>query len=659
VNDDYGWLRERDAPEVRAYLESENAYASAAMQHTEPLQQRLYDEILGRIRETDCSVPEKHGPFLYYTRTVEGCPYAIHCRTPLDSDTEQILLDENELAEGRPYFSLGALEVSPDHGLVAYAYDDTGDEKYVVRFLDLRSGRLLQEEIREAYDSLEWAEDGRTLFYSTLDAAHRPHRLYRHVLGSDPATDPLVYEEHDEAFFLALYKTKDRRYLMLYLESNTTSEVRFLDARRAGEAWRTIHPREHRVEYSVEHHDDRFLILTNDAAVNFRLVQAPVSDPGKPNWTDLLPHRPQVKLDAVDVFRGHLAVVEREQGLRGIRVIDLETDDQHKVEFPDAAYTVATHANPEFDTEQLRFTYTSMVTPDSVFDYDMRTRRRVLRKRRDVVGGYEETSYRSERLHARAADGTEIPISVVYRADRRRGAGGPLLLYGYGAYGASSDPGFDSGRLSLLDRGFAYALAHVRGGGELGRSWYEAGKLSRKSNSFSDFIACAERLSRAGYTSSGSLAIRGGSAGGLLIGAVCNMRPDLFAAAVAKVPFVDVVNTMLDPSIPLTVIEREEWGDPRRREDHDRMLAYSPYDNVKQQEYPHMLIMAGLNDPRVGYWEPAKWAARLRASKTDDNQLLLKTNMGAGHSGASGRYERIRELAFEYAFVLDRLGITE
>jgi len=394
-------------------------------------------------------------------------------------------------------------------------------------------------------------------------------------------------------------------------------------------------------------------------AVNFRLVEVPVSAPCKSNWTELLPHRPKVKLDAIDVFRNHLTVVEREQGLRGIRVIDLETGDQHKVEFPDAAYTVATHANPEFDTEELRFTYTSLVTPDSVFDYDMRTRRRALRKRQDVVGGYEESLYRNERLHARAPDGTEIPISIVYRADRPRRGGTPLLLYGYGSYGASIDPGFDSGRLSLLDRGFAYAIAHVRGGGEMGRPWYESGKLGHKGNSFSDFIACAEQLCEAGYTSSESLAIRGGSAGGLLIGAVCNMQPDLFAAAVAKVPFVDVVNTMLDPSLPLTVIEREEWGDPRRREDYEAMLAYSPYDNVQAQGYPHLLIMAGLNDPRVAYWEPAKWAAKLRALKTDDNLLLLKTNMGAGHSGASGRYERIRELAFEYAFILDRLGIRE
>ena len=488
VTDDYDWMRERDAPEVRAYLESENAYTTEAMRPTEALQQTLYGEILGRIRETDRSVPEKDGPFLYYTRTVEGRPYAIHCRTPLGSDTEQILLDENELAEGRPYFSLGALEISPDHGVAAYAYDDTGDEKYVVRFLDLASGRLLQDEIREAYDSLEWAEDGRTIFYTTLDAAHRPHRLQRHVLGSDPATDRSVYEEPDESFFLAVYKTKDRRYLMLVLESNTTSEVHFLDAGKPEEVFRVVHPREHRIEYSVEHHDGRFLILTNDAAVNFRLVEVPVSAPCKSNWTELLPHRPKVKLDAIDVFRNHLTVVEREQGLRGIRVIDLETGDQHKVEFPDAAYTVATHANPEFDTEELRFTYTSLVTPDSVFDYDMRTRRRALRKRQDVVGGYEESLYRNERLHARAPDGTEIPISIVYRADRPRRGGTPLLLYGYGSYGASIDPGFDSGRLSLLDRGFAYAIAHVRaaarweGLGTRAASWATRATASRISS---------------------------------------------------------------------------------------------------------------------------------------------------------------------------------
>jgi oligopeptidase B len=657
VRDDYYWLRDRSDPDVLAYLEAENAYTEGVMQRTAALQETLYGEILGRIKETDRSVPAKDGPYLYYVRTVEGKPYAIHCRTPVGSNEEQILLDENELAEGRAYFRLGAFETSPDHGLLAYSYDDSGDEKYVLHFLDLRTGRLLDDVIRETYDSAEWAADGRTVFYNTLDDAHRPFRLWRHVLGRDPADDTLVFEESDEAFYLSLYKTKSRRFLMLCLDSNTTSEVRFLDAADPEGEFRTVLARKHRVEYTVGHREDRFYILTNEEAVNFKLLELPVADPEGSSGREILPHRREVKLDEVQVFANHIVVVERERGLRGIRVIDLPSLAQHKVEFPEPVYTVASHVNPEFDTEQLRFTYTSLVTPDSVFDYDMRTRTRVLRKQREVVGGYDAAGYRSERLSARAPDGTAIPISIVYRADRPAGPG-PLLLYAYGSYGTSIDPEFESARLSLLDRGFAYAIAHVRGGGDMGRPWYDAGKLLSKKNTFDDFVACAEHLIGEGYTSRDRLVMRGASAGGLLIGAVNNMRPDLFRAAIAKVPFVDVVNTLCDPSIPLTVIEWEEWGDPRRAEDHDYILSYSPYDNVAAKDYPDLLIMAGLNDPRVAYWEPAKWAAKLRALKTDPNLLLLKTNMGAGHAGASGRYERIRELAFEYAFLLDRVGIS-
>jgi oligopeptidase B len=657
VRDDYYWLRDRSDPDVIAYLEAENAYTDAVMQRTAALQEKLYDEILGRIKETDRSVPAKDGPYLYYVRTVEGKPYAIHCRTAVGSNQEQILLDENELAEGRTYFRLGAFVASPDHELLAYSYEDTGDEKYVLHFLDLRTGRLLDDVIHATYDSVAWAADGRTVFYNTVDDAHRPYRLWRHVLGRDPANDTLVFQENDESFYLSLHKTKSRRFLMLCLDSNTTSEVRFLDAAEPEGEFRMVLARRHRVEYTVGHREDRFYILTNDDAVNFRLVEVPVADCEGSRWREILPHRRDVKLDEVQVFANHIAVVEREQGLRGIRVIELPSLAQHKVEFPEHVYTVASHVNPEFDAEELRFGYTSLVSPDSVYDYNMRTRARVLRKQREVVGGYDATAYRSERLSAHAADGTAIPISLVYRADRPPGPG-PLLLYGYGSYGASVDPAFESSRLSLLDRGFAYAIAHVRGGGEMGRPWYDAGKLLTKRNTFDDFIACAEHLVAERYTSRDRLVIRGASAGGLLVGAVHNMRPDLFRVAIAKVPFVDVVNTLCDPSIPLTVIEWEEWGDPRRAEDHDYILSYSPYDNVEAKDYPDLLIMAGLNDPRVAYWEPAKWAAKLRALRTDPNLLLLKTNMGAGHGGASGRYERIRELAFEYAFVLDRVGIS-
>jgi oligopeptidase B len=656
VGDDYHWLRNRDDPDVLAYLEAENAYTDEVMRPTEPLQQRLYDEILGRIKEDDRSVPEKDGPYLYYARTERQKPYAIHCRTPDGTDEEQVLVDENLLAGERRYFSLGVFEPSPDHRLLAYSFDETGDENYLLHFLDLQTGRLLDDRIPGTYDSLAWSADGRTVFYNTIDAAHRPYRLRRHRLGTDPADDVTVYEEPDESFFLSVSKTKSRRFLLLCLDSNTTSEVRFLDAGEPEGEFRTIEPRRHRVEYSVAHHGDRFYILTNDEAINFRLVAVPVAEPGRARWRDVLSHRPEIKLDEVQAFAGHLAVVEREAGLRGIRVVELPSLEQHKIEFPEAVHTVVTHANPEFDTDVLRFTYTSPVTPSSVYDYDMRERTRVLRKQREIVGGYDPSAYHCERRSARAPDGTEIPISLVYRSDRPAGPQ-PALLYGYGSYGMSVEPDFDSARLSLLDRGFAYAIAHVRGGGELGRPWYEAGKLHSKRNTFTDFVACAEHLIDTGVTDADRLAIRGGSAGGLLVGAVCNMRPDLFRAAIAKVPFVDVVNTMSDPSIPLTVVEWEEWGDPRREIDHDAMLAYSPYDNVRAQAYPDLLIMAGLNDPRVAYWEPAKWAARLRVSSTGPGLVLLKTNLDAGHAGASGRYERIRELAFEYAFLLDRLGV--
>jgi len=656
IRDDYGWLRDRDDPDVRAYLEAENAYTEAAMRHTEALQRTLYAEMLGRIKETDRSVPVRIGPFAYYTRTEHGKPYAMHYRTAIGSNDEQLLLDENELAADRPYFRLGAFEVSPDHRLLAYSFDGTGEEKYQLRFVDLASGALLDERIEDAYDSVEWAADNRTVFYNTIDPAHRPWRVHRHRLGDDPADDVTVFEEPDESFFVGLDKTKNKRFLLLCLESNTTCEVHVLEADRPEEAFRVLCPRRQRVEYSVEQHGERWLILTNERAVNFKLVAAPLDDPGRENWAEILPHRADVKLDELHPFAGHLAIFEREGGLTGIRVIDLETHEQHRVSFPDAVYTVDAHGNPEFSCERLRFSYASLVTPDSVFDYDMRTRDRERLKRREVVGGYDENAYFCERIVARAPDGTEVPISLVRRRDRPPPGRRPLVLYAYGSYGISVDPAFDSGRLSLLDRGFAYAIAHVRGGGEMGRPWYEAGKLRYKQNSFTDFIACAEHLIERGDTSAEGLAVRGGSAGGLLVGAVCNQRPDLFAAAVAKVPFVDVVNTMVDPSIPLTVIEWEEWGDPRQEDDHDRMLAYSPYDNVQAREYPALLIMTGLNDPRVAYWEPAKWTAKLRALKTDSNPLLLRTDMDAGHAGASGRYERIRELAFEYAFLIDRLG---
>lgn len=658
--DNYHWLRDRGRQDVIAYLEAENAYTEARTKQTRGLRERLYREMKGRIKETDLTVPTPIDDYYYYTRTFEGKQYRVHCRKrgSLDAD-EEVLLDQNELAEGSRYFRIGRFQVSPNHKLLAYSVDTAGNETYTLRVKDLETGELLPDVIPNTYYSVEWANDNSTLFYTVLDDAKRPYRLYRHRLGTDASEDQLVHEEKDEAYHVQLSKTRSRRFLLLNLDSQITSEVRFLDADHPFSEFRTIHPRQHGMEYGVEHHGDHFYIVTNDDAINFKLVRTPLGSPSKKNWTQIIPHRPDVKLDRVDAFRDHLAIYERKDGLRRLRIRRLSDGREHEVEFPEPVYTFFPTGNAQFNTTTLRYSYTSLITPRSVFDYDMNTQTRELKKQNEVLGGYDPSRYRSERIYARAGDGTRIPISLVYRHGMARNGRTPTLLYGYGSYGASMDPRFSSNRISLLDRGMIFAIAHIRGGGEMGRPWYENGKLLRKRNTFTDFIACAEHLIAERYTNPQHLAIMGGSAGGLLMGAVTNMRPDLFKAVVAKVPFVDVVNTMLDDSIPLTVIEYEEWGNPHEKTSYDYMMTYSPYDNVRAQDYPNLLITAGLNDPRVQYWEPAKWTARLRALKTDDNTLLLKTNMGAGHGGASGRYDKLRETAFDYAFLLDTVGVGQ
>jgi oligopeptidase B len=657
--DDYFWLRDRSDPAVLAYLEAENLYAAAVMRHTEGLQEQLYHEMRGRIKETDLSVPEQLDGFMYYSRTEAGGQYPILCRRPHDAEHEEVLLDQNPLADSYSYFRLGASAVSPDHQLLAYAVDTSGAEEFTLYVKDLRTGELYPESISNTSHSIAWANDSRTLFYTVLDEAHRPCRLYRHLVGTNPSEDVLVYFEPDPSFFLDISRTRSRAYLLLDISSHSTSEVRFMRADRPEDPFVVVQPRAQGVEYTVSHHSDHFFITTNDAAPNFRLVRAPVSSPGREHWSAVLPYRPEVKLDATDAFRGHLVVYERASGLRQIRVLDLASGEEHLISFPEPVYTVRAHSNPEFDTTVLRFTYTSLVTPSSVVDYDLARRTWTVRKQTEVLGGYDPSLYQSERLFATAPDGTRVPLSLVYRIPLQRDGQRPLILNGYGAYGLSYDPMFSSNTLSLLDRGFVVAIAHVRGGEEMGRSWYESGRLLNKRNSFTDFIAAAEFLISAGYTSADRLVINGGSAGGLLMGAVTNLRPDLFQAVLAEVPFVDVVNTMLDASLPLTIIEYDEWGNPNDRAAYEYIRSYSPYDNVQTQPYPHMLITAGLNDPRVAYWEPAKWTAKLRSKKTDDNRLLLRTNMGAGHGGASGRYDYLREIAFKYAFVLDVLGLPE
>ena len=661
--DEYAWLRDRDDPETIPYLEAENRYTEAATAHLGDFRERLYREMLDRIQEDDASVPERIDEWLYYVRTEEGRQYPLLCRKPAPDGAEEVLLDENALAEGHAYFRVGASRVSPDHRWLAYAVDTDGSEEHVLRIKDLATGELLPEAIEGVAHGVEWAADSATLFYTVLNETHRPATLKRHVRGTDPAEDATVFHEPDESFFLDVDESRSRRWLFLELGSHSTSEVWYLPADEPTGEFRLFRAREKGVEYSVAHHGEHFYVLTNEDAVNFRVLRTPVGDTGRERWTEVVPHRDDVKVDGIDLFRGHLVIYERGEAQQRLKVVTLEgADDRlgeaHYVAFDEPVFGLRRTNNPEFDTTTLRFVFTSPVTPPTTIDYDMATRVRTVRKVMPVRGGFDPSQYRTERRWAVASDGARVPISLVYRTPLQPGTPRPCFLEGYGAYGISYDPTFSTTALTLLNRGVVVAIAHVRGGEEMGRHWYRHGKLLEKRNSFTDFIAVAEHLVREGVTAPDRLAINGGSAGGLLMGAVINLRPDLFRVVVADVPFVDVLNTMLDPSLPLTVIEYDEWGDPNDPRYYQYMRTYSPYDNVTAQPYPRMLITGGLNDPRVAFWEPAKWTARLRTTKTDDNLLLLKTNMGAGHGGASGRYEALREVAFEYAFVLESLGVA-
>lgn len=650
--DNYFWLRDRHNPAVIAYLETENAHTAAIMQETEQLQATLYDEMLSRIQETDLSVPYRKDDYYYYTRTETRQAYPIYCRKQGNLEApEEVLLDQNLLAQGHDYFSLGVLQVSPNHQLLAYSVDTTGAELYTLYFLDLTTGKLLAESIPETYYSLAWGNDSQTVFYTQVDTAHRPFKLLRHQLNTSTADDVLVYHEANDSYFLSISKTRSEAYLLMDLSSKITTEIHYLDAFHPTNEFRIFRPRSVGVEYGVEHHLDKFYILTNDGAINFKLMQTPVASPDVENWQTVIPHRDNVLLSNISAFVNHLVIYEREAGLPKIRVRKLSTQEEHYITFPEPTYEVGEAANPEFNTDTLRFSYTSLVTPNSVFDYNLDTQLRELKKETPVLGGYDRSQYVSDRVQAQAPDGTLIPLSLVYKKGIEQNGANPLLLTGYGSYGYSYPDSFSSNRLSLLERGVVLAIAHIRGGSEMGRKWYEDGKLLHKKNTFTDFITCAEHLVKEKWTSPEHLAISGGSAGGLLMGAVVNLRPDLFKAVVAQVPFVDVVTTILDSSLPLSVPEREEWGDPNDKLYYDYMKSYSPYDNVEAKNYPALLITAGLNDPRVAYWEPAKWTAKLRDMKTDNNLLLLKTNLGAGHRGASGRYERLKEIAFEYAFL--------
>jgi len=657
-NDEYFWLRNeaRDNEKMLTYIKAENDYYKAVTAHTNDLQKELYEEMVGRINETDLSVPVKNGNFYYYSRTEKGKNYPIYCRKTGSLDAEEeILLDGNVLAEGKKYFSLGTFEVSPDHKLLAYGMDTDGSEYYDIYFKNLETGELLADKIDKTGGTLEWANDNQTVFYSMLDDAHRPFQLWRYKLASNKEAE-LIYEEKDDRYFLSAYKSKNEAYIFLYLGSKVTTEIRYLDTNNPLDGFKLFAPRTQGIEYAVTHHNDKFYIVTNEKALNFKVMATDVANTEKSNWSTFIPHDDKVLISSMEAFKNHLVVYSRKDGLKNITVFDLKNNKRHDVKFPETVYTFSGSENPDFNSETFRMTYSSLITPRTVYDYDMNAQSLTVKKRYEVKGGYDKTEYVTERIMATAPDGTQVPLSIAYKKGLKKDGNNPCYLYGYGSYGANMDPYFSTIRLSLLDRGYVYAMAHIRGGSEMGRQWYEDGKFLNKKNTFTDFIACADALIANDYTNSNKLAMSGGSAGGLLMGAVMNMRPDLFHVVVADVPFVDVINTMLDETIPLTVTEFEEWGNPKEKAYFDYMLSYSPYDNVERKNYPFMLVTAGLNDPRVQYWEPAKWVAKLRDYKTDDNILILKTNMGAGHGGASGRYERIKEMAFEYAFVLDKIG---
>jgi len=656
--DPYAWLRNRETPEVINYLKNENIYTQEVMKNTEQLQTNLFEEMKSRIKETDLSVPYRIDEYMYYSRTEEGKQYRIHCRRGIEEGApEDITFDENKYAEGKPYFSLGALKISPNHNILAYSTDTSGAEKFELCFVNLITGLQYPEKIASVTYGIEWAEDNKTIFYTLVDETGRAYLIKKHVLGSDPADDKIVYEEKDGQFWAGIGKTRDKKYLTITAGSSTSSEIWLLEANNPSGDFRLFKAREKDVEYGIEHQDGFFYIVTNENAVNFKIMRTSDSKLARQHWEEFLPHRETVLIDDIDAFSDYLVISERDQGLQKIRYCRKDSGDFKEIPFAEAVYSVTVDVNPEYKTSILRYKYTSLTTPESVYDYDLSSGKTELKKQTEVLGSFNTKNYQAERILASAPDGTQIPISLVYRKDMRKKSVANMYLTAYGSYGSSFDPYFSSIRMSLLDRGFIYAIAHVRGGQEMGRPWYLNGKMLNKKNTFTDFIACAEHLIASGYTASDRLVINGGSAGGLLVGAVVNMKPELFKAAIADVPFVDVINTMLDPSLPLVREEYEEWGNPEIREYFDYIMSYSPYENITTQEYPDMLVTAGLNDPRVSYWEPAKFVARLRATKTGSNLLLLKTNLDAGHAGASGRYDFLKEIAFEYAFIFKTLNV--
>ena len=659
--DDYYWLNERDNPQVIDYLNAENAYKDAVMKHTESFQKKLYDEIVGRIKKTDISVPSKESGYYYYSRYEEEGEYPIYCRRKGTMEAEEeILLNVNEMAKGHAYYSVAGYSVSSNNNLIAFGVDTVSRRKYTIHFKNLKTGEILPDKILITSGRAAWANDNKTIFYILKDEETlRSYKVLKHVLGTDPSSDKEVFEEKDVTFSTYVYKSKSKKYMIIGSGSTLSSEYRFLDANSPDGKFKIIQPREKDLEYGVDHYKDKFYIRTNYKAKNFRLMETPVNRTTKGNWKDVIPHRDDVLLQGFEVFKGFLVVNERKNGLPHLRIMRWDKKGEHYLDFGEETYAAYISYNPEFDTDVLRYVYTSMTTPRSVFDYNMNTKEKTLLKQQEVLGDFDSNNYYSERLYAIARDDTKVPISLVYRKGLEKNGDNPLLLYGYGSYGATMNATFSSVRLSLLDRGFVYAIAHIRGGQEMGRYWYEEGKLLKKKNTFTDFIDCAEHLIAEKFTNPDKLFAEGGSAGGLLMGAVVNMRPDLFKGVTAAVPWVDVITTMLDSSVPLTTSEYDEWGDPNKKEYYDYMLSYSPYDNVEAKDYPAMLVTTGLHDSQVQYFEPAKWVAKLRALKTDKNILLLDTDMESGHGGASGRFRRYKRTALQYAFFLDQIGIKK
>lgn len=658
--DNYYWLNQRDNPEVIEYLKAENAYTEEMLKGTEKFQEKIYKEIISRIKQTDMSVPYTVNGYAYYTRYEEGKEYPVYCRKTLATDApEEVMLDGNKMAEGHAFFQIGSWEVSPDNEMLVYSVDTVSRRKYTLHFKNLKTGEVYEESIPNTSGNVTWANDNKTIFYAIKDETLRPYKILRHCLGQNVKNNEVVYHETDPTYNTYVYKTKSEKYLVIGSESTLTSEYRVLDAAQPTGVFKLFQKRRHGIEYNISHQGNRWLVRTNYKAKNFRLMEAPENKTELDNWTEIIPNRDDVLFEYVSVFENYYVLAERKNGLIKFRVYDTKENSDHYITFDEDDYYAYTSNNPDYYSKSLRYGFTSLKTPESVYDYNMVTRASVLLKQQEVLGDYNSSDYITERRYAPARDGVEVPVSIIYRKGFKKDGSQPLMIYGYGSYGYSVESYFSSSRLSLLNRGFAIAIAHIRGGEELGRQWYEDGKLLKKKNTFFDFIDCARYLIENKYTSSNKLFGYGGSAGGLLIGAVINYEPQLFEGVIAAVPFVDVVTTMLDESIPLTTGEYDEWGNPNEKEYYEYMLSYSPYDNVEAKAYPNMLVTTGLHDSQVQYWEPAKWVAKLRDMKTDDSLLLLKTNMDFGHGGASGRFEAHKETALEYVFMLYLLGITQ